>query len=35
MFYALRNLFALIGLLAVIAAIVIAIKVAPMIQAFD
>ena len=35
MFYALRNLFALVGFLAVIVAIVIAIKVAPMIQAFD
>lgn len=35
MFYALRNLFALVGFLAVITAIVIAVKFAPMVQAFD
>lgn len=35
MFYALRNLFALVGFVAVVAAIVVAMKVAPMKQAFD
>lgn len=35
MFYALRNLFALIGFVAVVAAIVMAVRVAPMKQAFD
>ena len=35
MFYALRNLFALIGFIAVVIAIVFAVKIAPMKQAFD
>ena len=35
MFYALRNLFALIGFLAVVVAIVLGVKMAPMKQAFD
>jgi len=35
MFYALRNLFALVGLAAVVIAIVLALKVAPMKKAFD
>lgn len=35
MFYALRNLFSLIGFVAVVAAIIIAMKVAPMKQALD
>ncbi len=35
MFYALRNLFALVGLLAVIAAIYAAVTISPMMQAFD
>lgn len=35
MFYALRNLFALLGFVAVVIAIVCAVKVAPMMQAFD
>ncbi len=35
MFYALRNLFALIGVVAVVAAIVVAVKMAPMKQVFD
>ena len=35
MFYALRNLFALIGFVAVVAAIIVGVRVAPMKQAFD
>ena len=35
MFYALRNLFALVGLIAVVVAIYAAVKIAPMMQAFD
>ena len=35
MFYALRNLFALVGLIAVVAAIIAAVKMAPMMQVFD
>jgi uncharacterized protein (DUF302 family) len=35
MFYALRNLFALVGFIAVVIAIYAAVKVAPMVQAFD
>ena len=35
MFYALRNLFALVGFIAVIVAIYAAVKMAPMMQAFD
>ena len=35
MFYALRNLFALIGFIAIVVAIVGAVKIAPMKQAFD
>jgi len=35
MFYALRNLFALVGFVGVVVAIVCAVKVAPMMQAFD
>ena len=35
MFYALRNLFALVGFVAVVAAIYLAVKVAPMMEAFE
>jgi uncharacterized protein (DUF302 family) len=35
MFYALRNLFALVGFIAIVIAIYAAVKMAPMIQAFD
>jgi len=35
MFYALRNLFALLGFVAVVIAIYAAVKMAPMIQTFD
>jgi len=35
MFYALRNLFALVGFIAVVVAIYAAVKMAPMMQTFD
>ena len=35
MFYALRNLFALVGFLAIVVAIYAAVKIAPMKQTFD